>query len=201
MEQHLLEMMNRTLKTIDDGGQRHFEHVLTFFSIALQIRAKNILELGTRDGGSTFPLLCASKKLNGKLTSVDIINHPISLPDDLKPYWNFVESDSITYLNNTKEKYDLIYIDDWHAYEHVKKELELIENLIDEKSIVLLHDTMGNVEPNYWKPLSAPHYNEWSNGGVYRALEELNKDKWEWSTIPINHGLTILRKKGKVIIE
>jgi hypothetical protein len=83
----------------------------------------------------------------------------------------------------------------------VKREIELIENLIDEKSIVLLHDSMGlNNHPNYTKTINYPSDSEWGEGGVYRALEELDPNKWEWSTIPVNHGLTILRKKGKVIL-
>jgi len=199
MIEHLKELVDRTLKTKNDGGLRYFEHVLTFFSIALQIRAKNILELGTRDGGSNYPLLCAAKLLGGKVTSVDILNHNLNVPEDLRPHWNFIQSDSIHFLSTTKERYDLIYIDDWHGYEHTKKELELIESLIDERSIILVHDTMGNEEPNYWKPLSAHKHSEWSEGAIYRTIEELDREKWEWATIPVNHGLTILRKKGKII--
>jgi hypothetical protein len=101
-------------------------------------------------------------------------------------------------INNT-EKYDLIYVDDWHSYPHVKKELEEIDRVSDENTIILLHDLMGNSEPNYWSPIDYDENGEWGLGGPYRAVEELDKEKWEWMTIPINHGLTILRKKGKVI--
>ena len=38
-----MELMNRTLKTKNDGGLQYFEHVLTFFSIALQMKTKKIL--------------------------------------------------------------------------------------------------------------------------------------------------------------
>jgi len=201
MIDHLQELYNRTIRTNDDGGLRYFEHVLTFFSIALQIEAKNILELGTRDGGSNYPLLCAAKSNNGRLTSVDIKEHNLSIPQDLRPYWSFIKSDSIKFLEKCQEHYDLVYVDDWHSYTHVKREIELIENLIDEKSIVLLHDSMGlNNHPNYTKTINYPADSEWGEGGVYRALEELDPNKWEWSTIPVNHGLTILRKKGKVIL-
>ena len=31
-------------------------------------------------------------------------------------------------------------------------------------------------------------------GGPYRAVAELNPQFWEWSTLPWNNGLTILRK-------
>jgi predicted O-methyltransferase YrrM len=72
MENYLMELMNRTLKTKNDGETQYFEHVLTFFSIALQMKTKKILELGVRNGGSSYPFLIACKVLGGHLTSVDI---------------------------------------------------------------------------------------------------------------------------------
>jgi predicted O-methyltransferase YrrM len=199
MENYLMELMNRTLKTKNDGGLQYFEHVLTFFSIALQMKTKKILELGVRDGGSSYPFLVASKVLGGHVTSVDINSYVWRPPEDLAQYQTFIQSDAIDFLINNTEKYDLIYVDDWHSYPHVKKELEEIDRVSDENTIILLHDLMGNSEPNYWSPIDYDENGEWGLGGPYRAVEELDKEKWEWMTIPINHGLTILRKKGKVI--
>jgi predicted O-methyltransferase YrrM len=202
------ELINRTLMRnpdgtpSNDGGTTHFEHVLTFFSIALQINAKNILELGIRNGGSTFPLLTACKVLNGKLTSVDISSPNFDVDETLKPHWTFIKSDAIKFLESNQEKFDLIYVDDWHSYPHVKKELEEIDRISDEKTIILLHDLMGrNKHPDYFMPLDWNPADEWGEGGPYRAVDELDKNKWEWMTIPVNHGLTLLRKKGKVITK
>ena len=50
MENYLIELMNRTLKTKDDGESQYFENVLTFFSIALQMKSKKAYiqsDLGT----------------------------------------------------------------------------------------------------------------------------------------------------------
>lgn len=201
MENHLLEMVNRTLRTKNDGGNTYFEHVLTFFSIALQMKTKKILELGVRMGGSSYPFLVACKVLGGHLTSVDIASSVWKAPPELAEYQTFVQSDAIEFLTKNEEKFDLIYVDDWHSYPHVKKELEQIDRISDEKTIILLHDLMGNNEPNYWSPVDYHEKGEWGLGGPYRAVEELNKKKWEWMTIPVNHGLTILRKKGKVILK
>ena len=199
MENYLMELMNRTLKTKDDGETQYFEHVLTFFSISLQMKSKKILELGVRSGGSSYPFLLACKVLGGHLTSVDIASSVWKAPAELAEYQTFVLSDAIEFLTNNTEKYDLIYVDDWHSYPHVKRELEEIDRVSDENTIILLHDLMGNSEPNYWSPIDYDENGEWGLGGPYRAVEELDKEKWEWMTIPTNHGLTILRKKGKVI--
>ena len=202
MENYLIELMNRTLMTKDDGGEQYFEHVLTFFSIALQMKTKKILELGVRNGGSSYPFLVACKSLGGHLTSVDINSSVWKAPEDLAEYQTFIQSDAIEFLTNNTEKYDLIYVDDWHSYPHVKRELEEIDRISDENTIILLHDLMGqNCHPHFFNPISHDEQSEWGIGGPYRAVEELDKEKWEWMTIPTNHGLTILRKKGKVISE
>jgi len=200
IENYLIELMNRTLKTKNDGGTQYFEHVLTFFSIALQMKTKKILELGVRDGGSSYPFLVACKVLGGHLTSVDIKSNVWIAPEDLAEYQTFIQSDAIEFLTKNTEKYDLIYVDDWHSYPHVKKELEEIDRISDENTIILLHDLMGqSCHPHFFNPINHNEKTEWGLGGPYRAVEELDKEKWEWKTIPINHGLTILRKKGKII--
>jgi hypothetical protein len=58
---------------------------------------------------------------------------------------------------------------------------------------------MPNSVPNY--TLTFNMGDEWAGGGPYKALLELDMDKWEYATIPVNHGLTILRKKGEVKIK
>jgi predicted O-methyltransferase YrrM len=202
MENYLIELMNRTLKTKDDGESQYFEHVLTFFSIALQMKSKKILELGVRSGGSSYPFLIACRVLGGHLTSVDIDSSVWKAPEELAKYQTFVLSDAIKFLTNNTEKYDLIYVDDWHSYSHVKRELEEIDRVSDENTIILLHDLMGQSKhPDYFMPLDWNPADEWGEGGPYRAVEELDKNKWEWMTIPVNHGLTLLRKKGKVITK
>ena len=41
---------------------------------------------------------------------------------------------------------------------------------------------------------------EFGNGGPYGALKLLDRNKWEYCTIPYDHGLTILRKLDNDII-
>lgn len=196
---YLADLVNKTLEINPDGQVRSFPHVMVFFALALQNKAKQILELGVRDGGSTYPFLVASRILRGTLTSVDL-NEPNFRPsEDLKKNWKFIKSDSIEFLKNNSVKYDIIYVDDWHSADHVKRELELIDLISDEHTLILLHDTMPNSCPNY--TLTMNMGDEWSGGGPYKALCELDKEKWEWATLPQSHGLTILRKRGEVKVK
>jgi predicted O-methyltransferase YrrM len=196
MSSILQDLVNQSLHENGDSDW----HAMTIFSIAIQIKAKKILELGTRDGRTTMPLLLAASLTNGNVTSVDINDTSFNCPDELKTNWHFIKSDAIEFLSKQEQVYDLILIDDWHTYLHVKKELELLDKLTTPNSIILLHDLMGQFNhPNYFQPDSSQwNGGEWEGGGPYKAVAELDSNVWEWSTIPVNNGLTILRKKGSV---
>ena len=196
------EYYQHLLNQVKYGPQDSDRHVLTCFSMAMQIHAKKILELGVRTGNTTLPFLCAAKELGGMVHSVDLDATTFQCPDDLRVYWKFFQSDAISWLEqqrNQGARYDLIYIDDWHAYDHVRRELEIIDSMITPSSVILLHDLMySNAQPDYRSDPNTADA-QWAGGGPYRAVAELDPEIWEWATIPINHGLTILRKKGRVI--
>jgi predicted O-methyltransferase YrrM len=174
------------------------KHLMTLYSIAIGMKAKNILELGVRGGSTTLPLLMAAEKNNGTLTSVDIEETNFKPPSNLNSkLWNFVKSDALSFLKSQHptKPYDLIYVDDWHAYTHVKAELNEIDRLVSPKSVILIHDLMyGNTCPHYHSDLTLKD-GQWADGGPYRAVAELPSQFWEFSTLPYNNGLTILRKK------
>ena len=170
-------------------------HLVSIFAIALASRGKVFVELGVREGHTTEPLYTAAKLNEGHPWSVDLND-----PSDFKPdngNYTFVKKDSIKFLEECPrdKKIDIIYVDDWHSYKHVKRQLELLDELVGPSSVILLHDLMyGNTEPFYHSDL-AHHEGQWAGGGPYRAVAELNPQFWEWSTLPWNNGLTILRKK------
>ena len=184
--------------TGDGDSDRHF---ITLYAMALASRGKTYVELGVREGHTTEPLHAAARANGGKLWSVDI-----NQPTEYQPYVNgfldinhyeFVQNDSIRFLEEwpKDKKIDVVFVDDWHSYKHVKKQLELLDQLVGPSSIILLHDLMyGNTDPFYHSDL-AHAGPQWDGGGPYRAVAELNPQFWEWSTLPWNNGLTILRKK------
>jgi len=183
-------------KTIN-GKEDSDSHLMTIFSIAISIGAKKILELGVRQGTTTLPLLCAADLIGGFVESVDIHESSFICPDEYKNRYKFYKSDALDFLSkcDLSFPYDLIYVDDWHSYDHVKKELEYIDKLISPNSVVLLHDLMyGDSQPFYHTDITLKE-GQWANGGPYRAVAELNPQFWEFSTIPVCNGLTILRKK------
>lgn len=183
-------------QTIQGDGDSD-RHLLSLFSIALSLGAKNILELGVRDGATTLPLLLAAHVNEGHLISVDQEKTSFIPPSHLQASWTFHHQNSLHFLESydKKKAFDLVYIDDWHAYSHVKKELEFLDPCVSPKSLILLHDLMyGGTEPQYHTDLSLQE-GQWAEGGPYRAVAELPQNFWEFSTIPSCNGLTVLRKK------
>ena len=171
------------------------QHLISLFALGLASRGKTFVEMGVREGNTTMALYEAAKRNGGHLHSVDINDPEIKRDDD--DYYTFYKGDSILFLENwdPSEKMDVVFVDDWHSYPHVKRQLELLDKYVGPSSIILLHDLMyGNTAPFYHSDL-AHGGPQWEGGGPYRAVAELNPQFWEWSTLPWNNGLTLLRKK------
>ena len=152
------------------------------------------------------PLLLAAIMNNGKLTSVDINPTTFTPPSEISNHHEFILSDSLKFLEDCiskKRKYDLIFVDDWHTYEHVKKELNLLSQIMDYGTVVLLHDLMSyGHAPYYWCTEHDRHKGgEWEGGGPFKAVYELDINEFEWATIPFNNGLTLLRKRSPYISD
>lgn len=186
------EYIEKTLTGTGDSDQ----HLLTLFSIALACRGKQYIELGVRSGTTTKPILQAVSRNGGFLHSVDIAECPFGATQDSN--WKYYQQDAIEFLLEW-EKYhpspDFVYLDDWHSYDHVKRELEVLDRIVSPSTIICIHDLMyGNTCPFYHTDFTLKD-GQWANGGPYRAVAELNPQFWEFATLPWNNGLTILRKK------
>lgn len=192
-----MELFNELIKKTITGNGDSDRHLMTLFGIALGSKGKTFIELGVRNGDTTIPITLAAKYNNGMVHSVDIENTSLVLDNNLKQYNTFYKSDAIKFLESWEKNVniDFVYIDDWHSYEHVKRELEILDEIISPSTIIVLHDLMyGNTCPFYHVDLTMST-GQWGSGGPYRAVAELNPQFWEFSTIPWANGLTILRKK------
>tara|TARA_Y100000817_G_C16801982_1_gene520145 strand:- start:632 stop:1234 length:603 start_codon:yes stop_codon:yes gene_type:complete len=193
MNEHVQNILCDTIKGTGDSDK----HLMSLFSFIISLNAKNIIELGVRNGKTTLPLLLGAHYTNGKVTSVDIEDTSFNCPELLKDRWIFKKENALDFLKNYDKNniIDFIFIDDWHSYKHVEKELAYLDMCVSPKSIIVLHDLMyGNYQPHYHTDLTLKE-GQWADGGPYRAVAELNSQFWEFATIPSNNGLTILRKK------
>jgi predicted O-methyltransferase YrrM len=192
----MTEIKNIIDKTLNGKGDSD-KHLMLLYSLVIGSNSTSIIELGVRNGDTTLPLVLAAKETGGFVHSVDKYETTLVLDEYLKKYNRFYKQDAVQFLENwdSTKKIDIILIDDWHSYDHVKRELEILDKLVSSKTIILLHDLMyGNSCPMYHTDLTLKD-GQWANGGPYRAVAELNNQFWEFSTLPWNNGMTILRKK------
>jgi predicted O-methyltransferase YrrM len=185
-------LIDETLHGSIDSSQ----HLITLYALCLSLRAKNILELGVREGHSTRALVAAAKHLNTKVDCVDIKKQNHSLLVGYENEFNFIESDALLFLKNCNTIYDFVFVDDWHEEQHVYQELSYLKNLVNINGLIVLHDLMHSYSHPHYNKTVYPAGHEFGGMGPYGAVTkfvEENKN-YEYVTIPVNHGLTILRK-------
>ena len=173
-------MMQMTLK----GEKDIDEHILTIFSLVMSMKPSVIIELGVRTARSTFPFLFAANLVDADVVSVDLnsINPDFNFPDHWKSGWSFHQKDAIKFLEedlpgimesdkvSMSGKSKIFYIDDWHSYEHVAKEINLISEFATPSDLIVLHDLMYyNSQPNY-RSEKTPKDPQWGGGGPYKAI-------------------------------
>jgi len=168
-------------------------HFITLFALAVSVRPKLILELGVAEGGTSLPLLEGAHLVGAHLDSVDMAHTPFKCPKRLRKNWTFHHLDVIDFLHSLPPDriYDLVFIDDLHNALHVKKEIEILDKHVNTNTIILLHDTIHRSK--HHKPKYAPEY-DMRTIRPYLALKELSPEKWEYASIPVFYGLTLLRK-------
>jgi hypothetical protein len=151
-------------------------------------KCNHITEFGVRDVVSTYALMSGKPKI---LRSYDI--SPVENHGTSREYLTQLAVDNgVDFefnVGDTREieieETDLLFIDTWHVYEQVKKELEIHSSKV--KKYLIFHDTttFGSVGEN-------------GGVGLWPAIEEFLNENSNWvieKKLDNNNGLTILIKK------
>lgn len=101
---------------------------------------RNVLEIGVFKGASyyTFSDDCI------EYTGIDIEDHREQIVKD-KMQLNahkFILGNSLEVLGELEEKFDLIFIDSVHTFEHCMAEFKICEKLIKNKGLIVFHDAV-----------------------------------------------------------
>jgi predicted O-methyltransferase YrrM len=140
-------------------------------------KLKNILEIGTADGGTLF-IFSNIVENNGKIISIDL---PIGYPLwRVKLYKSFVNDDKKLYLvrsdsHNIKtvnivekilnnDKLDFLFIDGDHSYNGVKQDFEMYSRFVRKGGIIAFHDIIQDRIRNssgevwkFWKEIKSKY--------------------------------------------
>lgn len=183
------------------------EHLPTLFHYAQQ--SESIVECGVRNIVSTWAFLKGLLLNNSptkKLVCVDIAKDPsidnvIQLTNGLVDM-QFIQADSAKV--NVPHDYDLLFIDTWHVYGHLKRELEHHHARV--KKWIIMHDTEidkllgesircgSDIQQQMLQ--SGYSYVDVLNG-LGKAIDEFLKNHPEWQIEKVfnnNNGLTVLKR-------
>jgi len=202
----LTEQYQKAISTPSDIN----EHVATFRSYALEV--DSVIECGVRSVVSSWgflrglvdaprttkkSLVCVDLK---RSSNVDILEKEATAHGiDFK----FVEGNDLTV---PLKPADIVFIDTWHIYGHLKRELARFKYLAH--NYIMLHDTtidaiQGETIRNGWnaaqQSIDSGYPIEEINKGVWPAVQEFLAENPEWvlhQKYDNNSGLTILKKVG-----
>jgi hypothetical protein len=154
---------------------------------------ETITEMGVCSAKSTYALIAGKPK---KLTSIDY-RHPdeiTGIPNVVDKLYKISKDNNIDFtfiLGSTTEieieDTDLLFIDTLHAYNQLKKELELHGNKA--KKYIIFHDTT----------LFENKDEDGGNIGLWKAISEFLEENKHWvvnERFYNNNGLTILKRKN-----
>ena len=194
------EMLSRTPSDIN-------EHLPTLFSYATQ--CESVIELGVRGCVSSWAFLYGllhNNKHTKKILLNDItqcnVSELVNTARSLKVDVNYVWVNDLEL--QVDDMYDITFIDTWHIYGQLKRELDKFSKIT--KKYIIMHDTeidgiQGETIRNSWDAVKQSQETGFTleeiNSGLQKAIDEFLESNKDWRIRAIfknNNGLTILER-------
>lgn len=171
-------------------------------------KCDHVTEMGARSGNSTSAFLYANPK---KFVSYDYqyenpephlareVNALIKVFEKAKEQGVNCEYIGADVLTVDIEETDLLFIDTWHCYDQLKKELELHAGKV--RKYIVFHDTFTFGERGEGYPHLDPNHPQKDNldgtGGIRPAIDEFLGENENWKIeyeTEENNGLIVIAK-------
>lgn len=184
------------------------EHLPILYKYAKE--CESIIECGVRECVSswalTFGLLNNNKEIKKillndkhKCNINELLDKTKNFPIEINYQW--INDLELEILNN----YDMVFIDTWHVYGHLKRELNKF-NLIINKYIIMHDTTIDEIDGETircgWNAQNQSKESGYTideiNCGLDKAIKEFLEINTDWELfekLTNNNGLTILKKK------
>ncbi len=168
------------------------------YALVAALKPKRVLEIGTHIAASSLYIAAALERFCGewdRLITVDIldVNHPVDAPWrdvgykmppvdyarslGIQDHVDFVQSDAVTYMEQTSERFDLIFLDGDHEPHSVYREVSAALKILNPGGLILLHDYYPDARP-LW-----PDGN--IIGGPFRALNRVSRETPDINVLPL----------------
>jgi len=172
------------------------EHLPTLYNYATD--CESILECGVRNLIASWAFLYGlsnNNKVNKKLILNDTIEYDIT---ELLSQGVNIESYWINDLELNIDPVDLTFIDTWHVYGQLKRELNKFK-LITNKYIIIHYTSISPKYGNnkYQDLINCGFSIEEIKKGIWPAIEEFLNNNQNWvlhERFTNNNGLTVLKK-------
>jgi len=184
------------------------EHLPTLCRYAQE--CDSVFETGVRDCISSWALTCGLLNNKNETQKTLLLNDITEC--DVKHLLSVASTENIRieciWKNNLEieinRNYDLTFIDTWHVYGQLKRELEKFSKITNK--YIIMHDTtvdewVGETIRNGWnavqQSLDSGFLLEEINKGLWPAVEEFLKNNPNWilhERFTNNNGLTILKR-------
>lgn len=163
-----------------------FNHPEFFCNLFKYLKPECYLELGVRDGSTFMPVSQYCKKAIG----VDAFN---ALPHVLQPNMEFhtMLTDDYFLTLDPSVKFDVVFIDADHSHEQSLKDFMNVKDRLIEDGFIFFHDTYP-YDVSMLQPLAC---NDCYKTALY--IKEHFIDEFEVLTLPINPGVTMVKKMNR----
>lgn len=193
----IVDTYNRLCMTPSDI----WEHLPTLKFLAMQ--CKTIVECGVRNVVSSYAF-ATGLPADGRLIMVDPYRSDnVNSFLAKEPRASFIHASD---LECPREETDMLFIDTWHIYGQLKRELRYWNKYVTK--YIVMHDTTvdairGETLRNGWDPVKQSQESgipvEEITKGLWSAVEEFLNDHPEWELAARYYncnGLTILQRKA-----
>ncbi len=141
------------------------------FSLAVSLKAKLILEIGTGGLCSAQCFLHALDITGGEIISCDTVKR---FKDFSHPKFHFINAPSYEIVKIWTQELDILFIDGDHQYEAIKRDYALFFPFVRKNGLIIFHDTNHPLFP-----------------GPGKAVREIEGRKLVFEEFP---GLTVFQK-------
>ena len=102
-----------------------------------------------------------------------------------------IRKTSDVFFKTNSTKFDIIFVDGYHEYYQVLRDIENSLKFLNKNGIILVHDTL----PSSLSQQSFPRSKNTWNGDVWKAIVKLRTVKYcDIVTCKIDHGVSVIRK-------
>ena len=103
-----------------------------------------------------------------------------------------IRMSSDNFFKNNQDKFDLIFIDGFHQYEQVKRDVYNSLKFLNDNGVIILHDCMPS---SFMRQAPKRSSNIW-NGDVWKNIVEFRTlDQIDTYTIYADHGIGLILKR------